>query len=360
MTEFEINSSGLAECAARVRKLIGGDDPDSRASSQPHVKVGLGLAFCGMKNSGVHSNKDVPDKVLEFGGALVKVNEDGSVGLNIASIEQGGGQATALTQIVADSLGVPFEGVTVVPTDTDSAPYDAPTPASRITFAAGHSARLAALDAREKILEAAGRMMDVEPAGLQLADGVVSSRNPPAKSLTMQEVAEYVHYKEMQTIVGSATSKPPGNPPSFGVLCAKVAVDEETGVVKVLEMVDAHDIGRVVNPIGATGQVTGAFAQGIGMALSEHLVIDEASGALVSPDLESYEVPTALDVPEGIIEFVETDDPAGIGTKGVAESALHGPVPAIANAVYDAVGVRVRRLPVLPADILEGIRQRSS
>lgn len=359
MTGFQITSSGLAECAARVRDLVGWDDPKSRASPRPHVKVGLGLAFCGMKNTGVHGRKELPEKILEYCGALVKVNEDGTVGLNVACVEQGGGQATILSQVAADAVGVPIQNVTFVPTDTDSAPFDAPTHASRITFAAGYSVRLAALEVREKLLEAAGRMMGAAPQGLQIADGVVSCGDAPGKSLTVREIAEYVHYKEMKTIVGRSTSQPPGNPPSFGVQCVKVAVDEETGVVEVLDMVNVHDIGRVVNPLGAAGQVHGAFAQGIGLALSEHLMIDDTSGMVVNAHFGDYKVPTALDVPSGEIEFVETPEAAGGEVKGVAESTLHSPPAAIVNAIYDAVGVRVRTLPILPEDILQGMRQKA-
>ena len=229
MTDLKINSCGLSECAGRARTLIGWDDPKTRTPLGPSVKVGVGLGLLRDEELGVHTGKDLAEKVIEYCGAIVKANEDGTVGLNIASIEQGGGQATALSQIVADALGVPLEHVTVVPNDSDSAPFDAPTHASRITFAAGHSARLAALDAREQILEAAGRMMDVNPGDLEISGGVVSSRNSSGKSLSVGEIVETAHYKEMISIIGKATTQPPGNPPAFGVQCVKVAVDEETG-----------------------------------------------------------------------------------------------------------------------------------
>ncbi|MFQ5912834.1 MAG: xanthine dehydrogenase family protein molybdopterin-binding subunit [Nitrospinota bacterium] len=360
VTEFRIDSCEIAECAGRARELIEWDNPKTRTSTRPNVKVGVGMSFCGMKNSGVHGRKELEEKILEYCGALVKINEDGSAALIIASVDQGAGQATILTQIVADTLGIPIESVVVAPTDTDSSPYDAPTHASRITFAAGYSARLAALEAKDKILEAAGRILGVSPESLQIADGVVSSVDSRTKSLTVKEIAEHVHYKQMKEIVGSATSQPPGNPPSFGVQCVKVAVDVETGNVELLEMADAHDIGLVINPLGASGQVWGAFAQGIGLALSEHLVIDETSGAVENAHFGDYKLPTTLDVPLGAVEFVETEESIGVGAKGVAESTIHSPASAIVNAIYDAVGVRVRDLPITPDKILQGISRESS
>lgn len=359
MTDLRINSCGLSECAVRARALIGWDDPKTRTPLGPSVKVGVGLAFCGMKNSGVHTGKDLAEKVIEYCGAIVKANEDGTVALNIASIEQGGGQATALSQIVADALGVPLEHVTVVPNDSDSAPFDAPTHASRITFAAGHSARLAALDARNQILEAAGRMMDVNPGDLEISGGVVSSRDSSGKSLSVGEIVETVHYKEMVSIIGKATTQPPGNPPAFGVQCVKVAVDEETGEVEILDMSDVHDIGRVVNPLGAAGQVEGAFAQGIGLAVSEHLVINEASGTVENAQFGDYKIPTTLDVPLSRVGFAEGDESLQSEMKGVSETTMNSPAAAIANAVYDAVGVRIHALPITPEKILEGLRGRS-
>jgi xanthine dehydrogenase molybdenum-binding subunit len=264
-----------------------------------------------------------------------------------------------LSQIVADALGVPLEHVTVIPNDSDSAPFDSPTHASRITFAAGYSARLAALDARDQILGAAGRMLGVNPGDLEISGGVVSSRDSSGKSLSVGEIVETTHYKEMVSIIGKATTQPPGNPPAFGVQCVKVAVDEETGEIEILDMSDVHDIGRVVNPLGAAGQVEGAFAQGIGLAVSEHLVIDEASGTVENAQFADYKIPTTLDVPLSRVGFAEGDEALRSEMKGVSETSMNSPAAAIANAVFDAVGVRVHDLPITPEKILGGLRGRS-
>ncbi len=352
LTDLPIRSSSLRECGMRARELIGWDNDASRTSHASNYKVGLGLAFCGMKNTGVHTGKKLPDKVIEFCGAIVKINEDGSVHLNVAAIEQGCGQATVLSQIVADVLGTSIDNVLVIPTDSDSAPFDAPTHASRITFAAGYSVRLAAMDAREKILEVAGHLLGEDSENLGVREERVYSLKSPDTFITLREVAEHYHYNQMRFILGMATSPPPGNPPAFGVQCVKVGVDVETGMVEILGMVDAHDIGRVINPLGATGQVEGGFAQGIGFALTEHLVIDKASGIVANAQFDGYKVPTALDVPKSQVEFLEPEGIDDLEVKGVSESTMNSPAAAIANAIHNAIGVRVRNLPITPEKIL--------
>ncbi|MDP6483601.1 MAG: molybdopterin-dependent oxidoreductase, partial [Nitrospinota bacterium] len=252
LSGFKVESCALPACAARARELIGWDDPDPRKSSDPAVKIGIGVSFSNMRNTGVHGAEDRPEKILEYSGAVVKVSEDGTVHLISASIEQGAGQSTVLAQIVADGLGVPIANVIVAPSDTDTAPFDVATHASRITYVSGYAAHQAALDARAQLLETAGRMLGAPPEELTLGDGVVTTRDGDRR-LDLQKVAAHSHYEEMRTIIGSASSTPPGNPPPFGVQCVKVGVDVETGVVEVLDMANVHDIGRVVHPLGAAG-----------------------------------------------------------------------------------------------------------
>ncbi len=131
------------------------------------------------------------------------------------------------------------------------------------------------------------------------------------------------------------------------------------GAVEILDMVDAHDIGRVVNPPGAMGQVEGGFAQGIGLALTEHLVIDRSSGAVANAQFDGYKVPTVLDVPSSRVEFVEPEGIDDLEVKGVSESTLNSPAAAIANAVHDAIGVRVRDLPITPEKILKALQGKT-
>ncbi|MFQ5691861.1 MAG: xanthine dehydrogenase family protein molybdopterin-binding subunit [Nitrospinota bacterium] len=358
LSGFTVESCALPACSRRARELIGWDDPDARRSPAPEVKIGLGVAFSNMRNTGVHGAEDRPEKILEYSGAIVKLNEDGTVNLLTASIEQGAGQSMVLSQIVADALGIPVTDVSVAPSDTDSAPFDVATHASRITFVSGYAVHQAALQVRAQVIETAARMLGEPPENLEVEDGEVRTK-AGNRRLGFQKVAEHSHYEEMRTIIGTASTTPPGNPPPFGVQCVKVAVDVETGVVEVLDMVNVHDIGRVVNPLGAEGQVTGAFVQGIGYALTEHLVVDPVSGVTVNGQMADYKLPTTLDVPRARVEFADSTDPCGLGVKSVAESAAMHPAPAIANAVADAIGVRVRELPLTPERVLEAIRGKS-
>ena len=358
LSGFQVESCALPECARIVREKIGWDRPEARESARPARKVGLGVAFANMRNTGVHGSDDRPEKILEYSGAIVKVNEDGTVNLVTASIEQGAGQSMVLAQIVADAIGISADEVIIAPTDTDTAPFDVATHASRITYVSGHAAHRAALEARRQLAETAGRMLGESPDDLDIQQGVVSVRGSD-KRLDVREVAAHCHYEEMKTIMGTASSTPPGNPPPFGVQCVKVAVDIETGEVEILDMADAHDVGKVVNPLGAEGQITGAFVQGIGYALTEDLVMDPDAGAPVNGQMADYKIPTTLDVPTGpIVEFAENVDPSGMGVKSVAESAALPPAPAIANAVSDAIGVRIHELPITPDNILHAIREK--
>ncbi len=358
LSGFKVESCALPDCARRARERIGWDRSDARQSPDSSVRIGLGLAFANMRNTGVHGSDDRPEKILEYSGAIVKVNEDGTVNLITASIEQGAGQSMVLAQIVADAMGLPIKDVVIAATDTDTAPFDVATHASRITFVSGHAAQKAALEAKLQLLETAGRMLEEDPQDLDIVGGSIVSKSTDNR-LQVREAAAHAHYEEMKTIMGTASSTPPGNPPPFGAQCVKVAVDMETGAGEILDMADVHDAGRVVNPLGAEGQVTGAFVQGIGFSLTEHLVIDRDSGAPVNGQMADYKIPTPLDVPTRTrVEFADNIDPAGMGVKSVAESAALPTAPAIANAVSDAIGVRVRNLPIRPEDVLEAIREK--
>lgn len=357
LSGFRVESCALPECAEIAREKIGWDREESHESANPSLRFGVGIAFANMRNTGVHGSDDRPEKILEYSGAIVKVNEDGTVNLVTASIEQGAGQSMVLAQIVADAIGISADAVIVAPTDTDTAPFDVATHASRITFVSGHAAHSAALEVKQQLLETGGRMLGEPSSELKIEEGVVFSR-ASGKRLQLQEIAEHSHFEEMKTIIGTASSTPPGNPPPFGVQCVKVAVDIDTGEVEILEMVDAHDIGKVVNPLGAEGQVTEAFVQGIGYALTENLVMDQDSGTPVNGQMADYKIPTILDVPANpYVQFADAVDPAGMGVKSVAESAALPPAPAIANAVSNAIGARIRDLPITPENVLRAISE---
>jgi xanthine dehydrogenase molybdenum-binding subunit len=207
---------------------------------------------------------------------------------------------------------------------------------------------------------------------LELLNSRVQVKGSPENGISLQDVVKRAEspcvnmvpdgmqrtsLEEKGTIMGFASLAPTSNPSPAAVQFVEVEVDTETGEVKVLRVVYAHDIGKVINPPGAEGQVEGGFQQGLGYALMENLVFDQSSGACLSADFLNYKMPTAMEMPADIkCVFVESEEPSGpFGAKSLAEPCLIVPAPAIANAIYDAIGVRVRELPITPEKILAGL-----
>lgn len=285
----------------------------------------------------------------------------------------GSGQITTLLQIAAEELGLPMEQVRMSNTiDTSNVPFDAPTHASRVTYSAGIAIRAAARAAKERVLEVAAIMLEASPEDLEVADGMVTVAGSPDKSLTIAEVAQradspFIHFtdqgpmpttlEEKGTIMGTSSMAPPANPSPIAAGFVEVEVDTETGEVKVERAVYSHDIGRVINPNAAEGQVEGGFQQGIGYALMEEIKFDADSGACLTGDFLEYKIPTAVEMPREIKSiFVESNEPSGpFGAKSLSECCVVVPAPAIANAIYNAIGVRIRELPITPERVLEAL-----
>lgn len=226
--------------------------------------------------------------------------------------------------------------------------------------------------AKKRLFEVVATMMEVSPDDLEVANGTVSVKGAPGKSVTVAEAAQRAESPFVQmtaegpkettigekgTIVGIASLSPTSNPPPCAAQFVEVEVDTETGEVKVLHAVYAHDIGRVINPAAAEGQVEGGFQQGMGYALMEHIQFDPETGACLTSDFLDYKMPTAVEMPRRIDSiFIETDEPSGpFGAKSLSECCVITPAPAIANAIFDAIGVRFRQLPITPEKILAGL-----
>jgi xanthine dehydrogenase molybdenum-binding subunit len=334
-------------------------------------------------------------------GAIVKVDDFGHVTLISGSSEIGQGSETVLAQIVADVLGVPVSDVTVLNSDTDVKPWDVGVHASRTTFIAGNAAHQAALAARRQIFETAAEMLGVNPeelvahngkievAGEQRSrgaeeqgskeknlkstpEGVVHAQRGSPKSLDLAKVVRSRHYREDgQVIIGEGWYDPPtklvdkdtykGNISAtygFGAQMAEVEVDTETGIVRVLRLACANDVGRAINPLAVEGQIEGGAQMGLGYALSEELIVRE--GQVLNPDFRLYRLFTAADMPQIETYLIETDDPQGpFGAKGVGEMGGTPTAAAIANAIYDAVGVRLTELPMTPERVLAALDQKA-
>jgi len=297
-------------------------------------------------------------------GTILKIDDYGGVTVATGSSEIGQGSETVIAQIVAEELGLPISKIRVVNNDTAITPWDVGVHASRTTFIAGNSAMRAARQARGKLLEAAAVTLGRLAEELDLANGDIidSTSGEPLESIG--KILRGIHFGAKNELVMTTDFyEPPSTPPdknqkgdisasyAFGTHVAEVEVDLDTGVIRVLRIDAAHDVGRVINRMGIEGQVEGGIAQGIGYALSEELKVE--GGRVLNPTFTDYKMPTTWDIPEMRYTFVETRDPAGPhGAKGIGESPMIPVAAAIANAVYHATGVRMTELPLTPERVL--------
>jgi xanthine dehydrogenase YagR molybdenum-binding subunit len=294
--------------------------------------------------------------------ATVRIESDGSVEVLTGCQDLGTGARTIFAQIAAEALGAAVEDVRVVLGDTERTPFAWNSWGSITTASVGPAVRMAAEEARSQLLEAAAGMLDAAPADLEARESVVcvrSARRGDDRRLTFGEIMDALGDV---MIIGRGTRGP--NPQgkaiaTFGAQFAEVEVDLETGVVRVLRIVAAHDSGRVINPTLAESQLEGGILQGLGYALFEERVMDRRLGLPLNPTMHDYKVPTLADVPTIEAFLVDGADVEAnhIGAKGLAEPPIIPTAPAIANAVADALGVEVNELPLTPWRVLGALRR---
>jgi xanthine dehydrogenase molybdenum-binding subunit len=356
---FRFGTCAQRECLEAVseRLAVHVERPRGRG-------VGLAGLFGPAGGTRVHGNSDGC-------GAILKLEDDGTLQVMTGGQEIGQGGATVVAQVAAETVGVPYGAVRVESSDTNLIPWDLGTHGSRNTFIAGNAVAGAGRKLKDRMLAVAGELLGTRPDALAAADGRVFVRATPERSVSVADVARAAHYRHGGSqLIAEHFYDPPTEQPdargygnksaayAFGFHGAEVEVDEETGEVRVLRVVAAHDIGRAINPRGVEGQVEGGIAQGLGFALTETLFADDGHTAL--SNFHDYKIPAALDMPETIeTVLVEKPDPEGpYGAKGVAEPATIPVAAAIVNAIADAVGVRIRDLPATPEKIVEALAER--
>ncbi|MBM4319325.1 MAG: aldehyde oxidase [Deltaproteobacteria bacterium] len=348
--EQTIGSCGLAECIELGARAIGWEEqrrPDRGAEEGP-LRRGVGMAIL-MQGSSI--------PFIDMGTVSLKMNEDGSVNMLAGATDIGTGSDTILAQIVAEVLTIDSADVIVVSSDTDLTPFDVGAYASSTTYLSGEAARKAALTVRAQVLRVAAEMTGVPPEQLTLQDRHVVG--PDGLRLPLAEVATHSLYEgemfQIGTLASHVTEK---SPPPFSAHFAQVEVDTETGQVRVLRYVAHVDCGTAINPLLAEGQNEGALANGIGFALTEELLFDE-KGRCTNPSFLHYKIPTTRDMPEVVSRLVPTYEPTGpFGAKSVSEIGINGALPAIANAIHDAVGVRLCHAPFTPEKVLAALREK--
>ncbi len=354
------DSVGLTECLEKVEKEIyrlGGEHPfePKAVDGQPNKMRCWGFA-AAYKNTGLGGG--APDKA----GAELELYTDGTAEVRTSSAELGQGLVTVLRLIVAEEMGMKPETVKVLLSDTDLTPDGGPTTASRQTFVAGNAARGAAQTLRQAISSMLSEKYDVAPDSIQYIEGLaqVNGKSIPLGQVAAEMVQEGRAPKVLFEYWAPET-KPLGTGGnmhfaySFAANAAEIEIDQKTGELKVLRVVAANDVGTAINPLGLQGQVEGGVIMGLGHCLTEQFIVEE--GRVVTDHLARYRIPSIAHAPE-IISFV-VEHPVGtgpFGAKGVGEVVAIPIIPAITNAIYNAVGLRVDHLPVDQEQILQHIK----
>jgi CO/xanthine dehydrogenase Mo-binding subunit len=339
------SSKNLLECYNRADEHWGRRE-EVRARSEGPVQRGTGLA-----------------SQIWYGGggppsyAWVRVGSDGRATVITAMQDIGTGTRTAMAQIAAEELGLPLERVRCELGDSARGPYASISAGSSTTPSMGPAVRAAAADAARQIIEIAAQRHNVEERVLSLEDGKIVSAD--GGSWRLEEVTGLL---EDAQILGKGSRGP--NPAgmrvlTFGVQVADVAVDVETGEVRVERIAAIHDVGRVINPLGAQSQVEGGIIQGVGHTLSEERLVDPASGRVLTQSLDAYKLPTIADVPEIVVELLDIPDEhlTNLGSKGLGEPPIVPTAAAIVNAIRDATGADVRDLPVTREEMLRALAE---
>lgn len=354
-----ITTCAMTECLEAVAREIA---VAPAKPPRPGWKRGIGYAAMFHVGGGARVYRS------DGCGAIVKVDDFGKVTIITGASEIGQGSETVLAMIAAEELGIPFERVDVVNSDTTVKPWDVGVHASRTTFIAGNAVLMAARELRAKLLAVASQVLDEPAEELELVDGHVVVKRAPGRKMAYDKVIRSGHFREGgQILVAEAFYDPPNQMLSkdfkgnvsvtygFAAQAALVEVDESTGKVEVLKIASAHDVGRALNPVGCEGQIEGGIHMGLGYALTEELLVDQ--GRVLNPQFLDYKLLTAPDMPELAITLIETVDPAGpFGAKGIGESGTIPVAAAVANAVYDATGVRITEVPLSPERVYRALR----
>ncbi len=388
---LKISTCGLKECLETVANKL-----DWKKKHKKGNRRGVGMA------SLIHVGGGGRIYRSDASGLILKLDDFGNVNAYLGGVEMGQGLHSVLTLATAEALGVLPEKVIINPLDTGTCPWDVGTHASRGAFMACNAAILAADKLRSKIFELAEEIFpkeaeknlsklkeknpdynppkfDVVKAAkrdrFELRDGIIFLKDGPQEPwlrLDLGRLLRAIHFRTQgQMLTTEVFYDPPNELPdfqkgygnisatyAFGTQGAEVEVDTETGEIKILRMVAVHDVGKALNPPALKGQIYGALAQGVGYALYENLQSDK--GRILNPNFRDYKIARIQEMDFPIdIEFIETNDRFGpFGAKGVAEPGLVPTAPAIANAIYDAIGVRIRDLPITPEKILVALKKK--
>jgi len=347
--EQKIGSCGLDRCLEKGMEEFDWENREERRKeSPPDKKRGFGMCILMQGSS-------IPE--IDMGAASMKMNEDGSFNLNVGATDLGTGSDTILAQIAAETLGIPVDDIIVYSSDTDMTPFDVGAYASSTTYLSGYAVKKCAEKVKRQMLKVAGEMLDKDPYDLYVEDKKVHDYD--GNSVTFDAIAKRSLYETDQHQIGAIASHiSHKSPPPFAAHFAEVEVDTDTGKTEVLKYVCAVDCGTAIHPRLAEGQCEGAIMNGISFALTEEYIFNK-KGRMMNSDFGSYKIFSTGDLPDIKVILVPTYEETGpFGAKSVSEININGPMPAIGNAIFDAVGVRLRHAPFTPEKVLMGILEK--
>ncbi len=346
--KIPFSSNGMEECIRKGAEAMGWAQRWQKPGASPGpLKKGLGMAIHACR----HGAMTVPS------AGMVKINSDGTVNVFTGTADIGGNQKSTMAMIAAEEVGIPLEAVSVTSADTEVTLDTGASSGSRQTITGGTAIKLAAADAKRQLFEIAAKELKTGKENLELRNGRIypmgSDRGMPITDVLKKAPA---------TITGRGTGTLPRGVTThcFAAHFVEVEVNIRTGKVRVLKLFAAHDVGKAINLSGAENQVDGGSIQGMGFGLAENQIFDQGTGLCLNPNLVDYKLFTMKDIPEIHPLFIEPIDPYGpFGAKGLGEPPYSVPAPAIANAIYNATGVRFTEIPIHIRSILEGCHQGS-
>lgn len=360
--EYRITSNGSRESLQKVMDQSGWKKRFEKLEHGHGIGVGCGFFISGSALPIIWN--ELPQSVVHL-----KVDFDGRVVISSGASDIGQGSDTMLAIIVSEVLGLSIDKIFVLAGDTLLTPVDLGSYSSRVTFMAGNAAKDAAENLKKEIADAIKKNKEINIEELNFCDNRISSNNKDvdlswnegvdiltAKRGAVSVSGKYISPKLGGNFKGAGAGLSPSY--TFGACVAEVKVDTETGFVKLLNVWGAHDCGKAINPLAIEGQLEGSWHMGIGQAMSEQMKYYK--GLLVNNNFLDYKIPTTLDTPDIHTNIIETNDPEGpFGAKECGEGAIHPVIPAIANAIYDAVGVRITSLPISAEDILRKLKEKN-
>lgn len=350
-TAMNMDTCKLEFCVKRGMELIDWKNKYPRFSETEEKVKSVGMALA-MQGSGI--------PYIDMGSATIKLNDDGFYNLMVGATEIGQGSDTVLAQIAAEELLTDLDKVIIYSSDTDLTPFDTGAYASSTTYVSGNAVLKAAKKLKEMMIEASAKFLNASPAEIEF-DGVIFQTFDKHSEISLKDLSNkltYNHHQEQLTATSSYVGHK--SPPPFMAGFVEIEIDKQTGEIKVENYVSVVDCGTTINPKLAEGQVEGAIVQGIGMTIYEDVIVS-SKGKLVTNDFLNYRIPTRKEIHRLTTEFADSYEESGpFGAKSVGEIGIDTPPAAIANAIFNALGVRLTRLPLTPEKILKAIKEKRS